>query len=87
MDLAASSVRRKASTLAMSGLAAPARTTMPTCERQLHLAAGVHQASQVELVGGASVQDHHVRRLTARETRRNRLRKSPIEGPRVVTSR
>jgi len=71
-------------------LCAPARTTMPISERASStLLAGRHQSSPAKLVGGPSVQNHHICWFASREAAGIASGRVPIdvvERPRVVIS-
>jgi len=72
MDFAASSVLRSASTLLISGFAAPARTTMPISERA-RLCCRRAPIPACRARRRPSIQDHDVRGLASREPGGNRL--------------
>ena len=81
MDFAASSVRRNASTLPMSGFAAPARTTIPTRDR----ASSTLLSARTNPPSRARRRPRHPGsrrpRFAARETGGNRLRRVAHRGP------
>ena len=73
MDFAASSVLRNASTLPISGFAAPA-TTMPIRERASSTLLPARTTPRLpQFVGGAAIDDHDVRGLASREAGGNGL--------------
>ncbi len=81
MDLAARSVLRSASTLPMSGLAAPSRTTMPISDRASSILLSARTNPRLpSSSAAAAIQDHDVGALAARQPRRDRFRRIAHRG-------
>ena len=86
IDFAARSVARKASTLPMSGFAAPARTTIPTCESASSTLLSPRTTPRLPSSSAAAPSRITTSALSPRARRAGIASgESPIEGPRVVT--
>ena len=74
-----------ASTLPISGFAAPARTTMPICDRARSTLLSARTKPRGQVVGGPPSRITTSAASPRASCARNRLGESPIDGPRVVT--